>query len=61
MFYRITLLSALFYCTLLLLLDGNSFMSSRMQVFFQEVIWYAAQCNFQETTPLILFHQRIGH
>ena len=28
MCYRITLLSALFYCILLLLLDGNSFMSS---------------------------------
>ena len=28
MCHRITLLSALFHCTLLLLLDGNSFMSS---------------------------------
>ena len=38
--------------TFLLVLDGNSFMST--QVIFQEVIWHAIEHNFQQTSEQII-------
>ena len=38
--------------TFLLVLDGNSFMST--PVIFQEVIWHAIEHNFQQTSEQII-------